>query len=649
MRQLMQLVSMLVLLLLPAVSGRAQDPFSEPLESVRVLRAEHLVSVRLLGFKQGTAGEEPSTLELELRTRSGVHLYTKNLAFRFADSSGFERELAYSGEPEPTTRYDNWYKEVRSFFSAGTIFRVGDGKPLSPDGLLRMRFEACNVKMCLMPTTYRFALKPGTMGTPEAPEELVVTPGGAAKAATPEPIASPVLLTTALPSVTPAPVSASVPAEPVSISDSLNRFLQRELQKGGMLLLPLLFLAGLAMNLTPCVYPMIPITLSVLGRFRREGTVSKKGGRKALLPAIYVLGVAFSYSTMGVVAGMTGGLFGSLLQSSAVNVGIALLMFALGFTMLGLFDLSRLQSLGSRIPLSNRSPAAAVFVMGGVSGLVSAPCTGPVLASLLLLVGQTRDPLQGFVLLFVFALGFGSPYLVLGTLSQRVARLPRLGFAEELVKFAFAALMFALALYYLRSTIGRMGFAPLFQKPSEIVVGTAMGLALLLALFLPRLAHNNGAKTLWRLASTLFVLLLTSLSLWLTLWTLKAFPSASHIRWVTGWDEAMRLAQIERRPIVVDLWADWCASCKEMDATLWKDPEVVSIVENHFVAVKLDFTEETPMSRWFTQTWELGGLPAVGFFLSGSDLQGKPSKLFREKLEKNLFLETAREMTGAGQ
>jgi thiol:disulfide interchange protein DsbD len=421
---------------------------------------------------------------------------------------------------------------------------------------------------------------------------------------------------------------------------TLESKISTQVLNGGVWVLPLLFLAGLLMNLTPCVYPMIPITLTVLGRFRKK---EAKGG--AWIPLVFVLGVALFYSAMGVVAGLSGNVFGAILQSFWVQGSISILLFVLGLGMLGVIDFSKLQQLGSKIPLSEKSPMAAAFVMGGVSGLVSAPCTGPVLATLLLLVSQTQDAVRGFVLLFVFALGFGSPYLVMGAALQKARHLPHLGFFEEIIKFVFAALIFALAFYYARPFLSHLEVLRFFFSQPQIGLLVATVVVAIVLLVVANRVSSPQAEldeprrhAVARFVRGISIVPLSVLALWLTLWALNAFPVVeSAVRWEKSWAAARERVVRENKPLLVDVWADWCASCREMDATLWSHPAVAKLVNEKFVALKLDFSEESVESKELIHVWSLGGLPAVGFFAKGANTNLSPTVLYREKIDSETF------------
>jgi thioredoxin:protein disulfide reductase len=333
----------------------------------------------------------------------------------------------------------------------------------------------------------------------------------------------------------------------------------------------------------------------------------------------------------------------------------------MGFAMLGAIDLTRIQIWANKIPVSEKFPAFGVLTMGVVSGLVSAPCTGPVLSTLLLLITQTKDPFLGFILMFFFALGFGAPYIALGFVSQKIGRLPKAGNIMKAVKFTFAALMFGLALYFLRPVFTKIDMLVfLYAMPTKLVAGfvsTILVLALLATRFFPQFNAFSNFVALWSLSTG---------ALWFTLSLTNAFESPSVtntlfgdkipdaanpnrtqseiIAWEKDWKKATQRAYLEQKPLLVDVWAKWCVACIKMDKTVWVDPVVVSRVAKSYVAVKLDFTESTPFLEELIAKWELSGLPAVGFFKAGANLNAQPQVLFREAITAEQFVSSSDEI-----
>ena len=220
--------------------------------------------------------------------------------------------------------------------------------------------------------------------------------------------------------------------------------------KGLPLIFALVFLGGLGLNLTPCVYPLIPITISYFG-----GQAQGKKGGIVGHAVLYVLGMAVTYSILGVIAALTGGLFGAALQYPPVLVFIALVMIALAMSMFDVYEL-RMPAFLNRLAGSQQKGYFGTLIMGLTVGIVAAPCIGPFVLGLLTYVGDRGNVVLGFSLFFVLALGLGVPFIFLGIFSGSLSRLPRSGAWMVWVRKIFGFILIAMALYFLK---------PLFPSP----------------------------------------------------------------------------------------------------------------------------------------------------------------------------------------
>jgi thiol:disulfide interchange protein DsbD len=654
-------------------SGLApSSAFEEPLQQGK-LQAAQVVRFRLLSMTtvaQGGAGapSQATKVTISFETRAGFKIYDKGLEFRARPQVGEEWLLSAISDPPPLSAQDPWYDEIRSTHASGAVFTLTSPTVLGAGDAIRIRFEACSVSMCLLPVWFELAASEGSVAV--LAERAVRSVPEFAPAAS-QSIKTQQAAATAIPqdTISAAPPSSMATANPpevsskavVSFADRVALFVQEALTGRSPWLFPALLVAGLLMNLTPCVYPMIPITLNVLGRLGRHAGAATNDEEEhwsegVLRAAIYVLGIILTYSVMGVVAGMTGTLFGSLLQSQAVLMGLALLFIVLGFAMLGIIDFTKVQVWASRIPISEKSPHIGVFTMGAVSGLVSAPCTGPVLSALLILIGKSQDPLYGFALMSFFSLGFGLPYLVLGVFAHNLKRVPRVGALLDFIKVFFAALLFGLALYYLKAILAPLPvFDRIYANPGAQGLALCFATAVIFWLLgkqvlqkpLAGASSNNlqkGRKA--GMARLGLILSMTQMSLWLSLFVTNGFviaktadagePSGAvpTFRWQTDWRIAVATAKGNSKGLIVDAWAQWCAACLKMDAELWADPEVMKKINEGYVPLKLDFTESTPFTDEIASRWDIVGLPAVGIFPAGSDFEALPPKLFRAAVSK---------------
>lgn len=212
--------------------------------------------------------------------------------------------------------------------------------------------------------------------------------------------------------------------------------------------LPLLFLGGVLTSLNPCIYPMIPITAAIVGGTAAGAPVSR--GRVVSLSLTYAVGLALVYSTLGLIAGMSGSLFGAVSSNPWVYFAMAQVLLLAGLAMVEVIPIHVPESLLRRAATAGEGGRfAGAFVMGALSGLVAAPCGAPVFAVVLTWVTTTQSAALGFAYLFSFSLGMCALLVVIGLSTGLAARLPRAGVWMVWVKRAFAMLMFGAAEYYL--------------------------------------------------------------------------------------------------------------------------------------------------------------------------------------------------------
>lgn len=225
--------------------------------------------------------------------------------------------------------------------------------------------------------------------------------------------------------------------------------LEEALQDNLFLALFLVFLGGVASSFTPCVYPMIPITVALFG--------AKDSGsrlRSFLLSLTYVGGIAVTFTVLGLMAAYTGGLFGEVLQSAWVVGGIALVLLALGLSMVGLYAIRLPDSIQMRVSKVGGQGWGGALALGLVAGVLFAPCVGPVLVTLLTYIAQERDLVLGAVLMIDYALGMGLLFIGIGTFSGVIQKIPRGGNWLEGIEVALGCLLIAMALFYLKDIIG---------------------------------------------------------------------------------------------------------------------------------------------------------------------------------------------------
>lgn len=365
-------------------------------------------------------------------------------------------------------------------------------------------------------------------------------------------------------------------------------------------LLGMVFLGGLLSNLTPCVYPMIPITLRLLGR---------QGSSPYLSSSFYALGIVVSYSTLGLVAALSGGMFGALMATKSFNIIFAVLMFVLGVTMLGFGDFSKIQMLGNK--LGTGAPSLRnTFFMGTGAGLVAAPCTGPILAALLAYTTKNNIGLAASTaLLFTYSLGFGLPYVFMGGAAAKVAKVKVPPQIQIAVKFLFAVVMFALSFYYLRIPFYGV-LETLRGKWDTVGLYAGVAGAALTVIWLAT-ANLRNSKAFALLPSILLGVFVFSLSQSLTSKSENTAVAAGKITWLRTEESAFLEAKNTGKPILIDMWAEWCEACKKMDTSTFVDPNVVQELSQHWVTLKLDLTESNDANDAVQEKYGLQGLPTL--------------------------------------
>lgn len=380
-------------------------------------------------------------------------------------------------------------------------------------------------------------------------------------------------------------------------------------QSGLLWLFLVVFLGGFVTSLTPCVYPMIPVTVSYFAKQSQSKSRAKIFG----LAVVFVMGVATLYTAVGVVTALLKQNFNVLLQSPWVIGGIAALFLLLGLSFLGLFSL-RMPSFIVKRARVNQSGAAGAFGRGLVLGIVAAPCMGPATIAILPLVPD--QPFLGGVLLFTYAWGIGIPFIVL---AMSTSFLPKAGNWLHGVEIALGCLIIMVGLVFLEMLISLQALA--------IVVGC---LLLLFSAYLLWETRNLPRIVIATVCVLLAVVLLggffwkvQNITVPEYLLSKALFYTTGGIDWEKDYNKAMTLAQEQKRPLMIDVWAKWCGSCRVMDNTVLKDTQVV-LQLRRFVNIKLDITFANTTQDAILKKHNVLGPPTYVFYDSqGNWLQEK--------------------------
>ena len=404
--------------------------------------------------------------------------------------------------------------------------------------------------------------------------------------------------------------AAAVPAAaftPLSAAPH-DRLSSAFMSHGLPLTLLILFVGGLALNLTPCVFPMIHITVGFFA-MQSDGRMS----RRLALSSAYVGGIVLMYSALGVVAALSGKIFGALLQNTAVLIGFAVLMLVLASSMFGMWEIRVPQFIGRRA--GGRAGIVGAAIMGLFVGIVAAPCVGPVVVALIALVAAIGKPVIGFIMFATLGLGLGFPYLV------ALTTFPRPGEWMEQIKKAEGFALIAMAFYFLRPLIGESAFR--WGVAVSLLVGAAF-------LFLVRSAGPRGGR----------VIRLACASLLLVAGAAFAFPrsTGATVNWQKYDTAAMATTG---KPVIIDFYADWCIPCKELDEKTFSNRDVAGELDR-FTRVKADLTKpEDPEVQKLTKQYAIVGVPTIVFLdSSGHEVAAQrltgfePSQQFLARLKQ---------------
>jgi thiol:disulfide interchange protein DsbD len=535
--------ALLLLALLFANAAQAQIGFPAP---------DALPKASIEGSVESRAGDEVQGTVL-VTIMSGWHVNSNTPTEEFAIPTVLELDanavdvLEVKYPPHTMKAFE---------FTGGKQLAVYDGKfPIHFRAKLKngatkidasLRFQACSDRVCLPPNS-----------------AAAVIDATAIKAA-------PATATATTPNFTPL---TAAPKGPAASGDKLAKTFA---DRGLPLTLALLFVGGLALNLTPCVFPLIPITLGFFA-MQSDGRRSRRFG----LSSMYVLGIVITYSTLGVLAALGGKMFGAWLQYPAVLIAFAILMLVLASSMFGAFEIQPPRWIANRS--QGRAGLAGALTMGLAIGIVAAPCIGPVVISLITLVAQLGNPVLGGIMFATLALGLGFPYLV------ALNALPRPGEWMVTVKRGMAFVLIAMAFYFVRPLIGDDAFR--WGVAASLLFG---------AIFL-FVAKAQGARGLRLVVAAILFVVGVAFAV--------PHQKAKGVAWKPYESQAIAAAVASKKPVVIDFYADWCLPCKELDEKTFTDARVSKELDR-YVRLKADLTVP---NKDLSSQYAIIGVPTLVF------------------------------------
>ncbi len=585
---------------LSAVTQEAGDPNGEPLEPEQAFQLASQI--------------DGNTVRLRWTIAPHHYLYRDKVSIQVVEPKGAQAQFTLA---EGEEKNDAFLGKVRIFHDILELDVTLPELQSEQKIKLNVGFQGCaEAGICYPPMEQLLELTAGT-----------IVPGT-------------IPATSSQPSVQSPPPPATAP--PLNEQDAIAE----KLKSGNTwLAIGLFFLAGLGLALTPCIFPMIPILSGIIA-----GQGTQLSTRRAFtLSLVYVLSMSVAYTVAGVLAGM----FGSNLQAAFQNPWIlgsfALVFVALAFSMFGFYELQVPSSLQSKIAdISGKQKSGSyvgVIIMGLLSALIVGPCVAPPLAGALIYIGQTGDAVLGGAALFALSIGMGLPLIIVGTLGGKV--LPRAGAWMDNVKAVFGVMMLGVAIWLVSRIL-----------PDSVTLALWAVLLITSGVYLGALetaAHpsyktyhasreltghmepvgkeNTGWNRLWK-ALGLILMFWGALMLigvasgqGTPLQPLKgmAFNSASasnpsaaglqfqRIADVAALERALAEAKAAGKPVMLDFYADWCVSCKEMEHNTFTDPSVQQAVAGT-VLLQADVTRNSAADKALLQRFGLIGPPAILFF-----------------------------------
>ncbi len=406
----------------------------------------------------------------------------------------------------------------------------------------------------------------------------------------------------------------------------------RALAQGTGFALGASYVFGLATSLTPCVYPMIAITVSVFGAKEAKSRV-----QGMLLSLTFVLGIVCLFTPMGVASAMTGKGFGAALGNPWIVAGIAIVFLSLAASLFGAFELALPQSLNNRLSSVGGTGYRGAFLLGLVCGLVAAPCVGPFLFGLLGWIATTRNVALGSAAMAFYGLGLGTLFFIVGTFA---VNLPKAGAWMMGIKWVGGVCLAYMALGYIRDAMPKETIHKLAHPGTPYVAVGAVILLVGLVLAGIHVAAERRRSPIahlskpTKLASILPAI--AGLFMVVTWYQLPRLASASagELRWESSEATAIAKASTEHRPLLVDFGASWCGACKELEEKTFPDPQVRA-EGARFVALHVDATDDDDqeVAKVRQKYHATAGLPVVLLF----DSKGSEAMRFTEFVPPDRF------------
>jgi thiol:disulfide interchange protein DsbD len=566
-------------------------------------------------FKVVVNAKDANTLLLTLTPSANVYLYRDKIKVTLLNAKGLAIDAVKL--PKGEEKIDPSFGKMEVYHHAVTAeIALKRDAAAAQKIALRVDYQGCNEKVgvCYPPLNKRFDISLASAALPlTAAPSILSTPTSD--------IATPTIVDASPPTVGPVAVVAS--AAPATPEDEESKIL-RILKTGSIwLIIATFFVIGLGLSLTPCVFPMIPILSGIIAGQGQH--ITKVKG--FTLAAAYVLGMAITYAIAGVIAGKSGALLSTALQNPWVLGTFALVFVILAFSMFGFFELQMPNFIQSRLTESSNKMhggnLSGVFGMGILSALIIGPCVAAPLAGTLLFISQTGDGWKGGWALFAMALGMGVPLLAMGVGGGSL--LPRAGAWMNAVKGFFGVLLLGVAIWLISPVVTPL--VPMLLWSALLIIS---------AIYLHALdslaANASGFKKFWKGVGV--IALITGVALAIgalsgsrdILQPLAGFRATAAGGAVANTEHGLkfervksvqeldaRIAAAKGKAVMLDFYADWCVSCKEMERFTFNDPKVQARLKDTLL-LQADVTANSEADKALLKRFRLFGPPGIIFF-----------------------------------
>jgi thiol:disulfide interchange protein DsbD len=367
-----------------------------------------------------------------------------------------------------------------------------------------------------------------------------------------------------------------------------------------------IFAGGIALNLTPCVYPLIPITVSYFG-----GQTGQSQGKLLIHGVCYIGGLSVTNSLLGVTAALTGGLMGAMLQSPVVLGAVAAILVFFATSLLGFWEL-RLPYWLTQAASKSYSGYFGSLFMGITLGVVAAPCIGPFVLGLLTWVAGMGNPWLGFLIFFTLSIGLGLPLFFLAMFSGKLVKLPRSGEWMVWIRKLMGWVLVGMAAYFIR---------PLLPQTAGVLVLASVALAAGLHLgWIDRTRAAFQAFDWLKSGAGIIGLVVATYMIG------SLILQGPGVQWHAYSDQLLSEAVKEQKSVIIDFSATWCAPCRELDEVTFHDREVVKQAGQDIIMIKVDLTRKgNPDSERLLQKYGVKGVPTIVFL----DKQGEERRQLR--------------------